>query len=110
MRRRAARSSTVLLLTLLTVALSAGGQSASAQQQSASVEEVRRTIDSLLEAAAHISESAQGVLSNAERTRTTTDLMAGKFGELSKHTSRTALWIRTQPLLNTINDLVFQSV
>lgn len=63
-------------------------QEVAAQQQSASVEAVRRTVDSLLEAASHISDSAQGVLANAERTRTTTDVMASKISELGRHTGR----------------------
>ena len=45
---------------------------------------------SLLESAAHIAESARGVLANAERTRETTDGMSKRFAELTGHTNRIA--------------------
>jgi methyl-accepting chemotaxis protein len=63
-------------------------QEAAAQQQSSGVAAVSRTMGSLLGGAADISESAKGVLANAERTRQTTDLTAQKLAELSGHTSR----------------------
>lgn len=63
-------------------------QEASATQQSSSVEEVSSTMQSLLDAAAHISESARGVLGNAERARETTEQTARKIAELSAHTNR----------------------
>jgi methyl-accepting chemotaxis protein len=63
-------------------------QEAAAQQQSAAVEEVSRTMQSLLESAKYISDSAQGVLTNAERSKETSDLTAGKIGELNAHTGR----------------------
>jgi methyl-accepting chemotaxis protein len=63
-------------------------QEAAAQQQSTGVAAVSRTMGSLLGGAVDISESAKGVLANAERTRQTTDLTAHKLAELSGHTSR----------------------
>jgi methyl-accepting chemotaxis protein len=47
-------------------------------------------MQSLLEAAGHIAESARGVLANAEQTRETTDATAAKIAELSGHTNRIA--------------------
>lgn len=63
-------------------------QESAATLQSSGVEEVSRTMQSLLESAEHITESAKGVLGNAERTRQTTDLTAAKIAELSGHTNR----------------------
>jgi methyl-accepting chemotaxis protein len=65
-------------------------QEAAAQQQSSAVEEVSRTMSSLLEAAGHISDSARGVLSNAERAKETSDLTVRRIVELNGHTSRMA--------------------
>jgi len=69
---------------------SAQAQQATATQQSAGVEEASQTMQSLLESAAHIAESARGVLANAERTRETTDGMSKRFAELTGHTNRIA--------------------
>lgn len=63
-------------------------QETAAGHQSAGVNEVGKTMDSLLAAAAHISEATQGVLAKAERTRETTDRTAEKIGELSAHAGR----------------------
>jgi len=63
-------------------------QEAAAQQQSSAVEEVSRTMQSLLEAATYISDSAQGVLTNAQRSKETSDLTASKIGELNGHAGR----------------------
>jgi methyl-accepting chemotaxis protein len=63
-------------------------QEVAAKQQSSGVTAVSQTMRSLLESAANISDSARGVLSNAERTLQTTDLTAAKIAELSGHTSR----------------------
>jgi methyl-accepting chemotaxis protein len=65
-------------------------QEAAAQQQSTAVEEISRTMVSLLEAAGHISDSARGVLSNAERSKETSDLTSKKITELNNHTNRMA--------------------
>ena len=47
-------------------------------------------MDSLLQAATHISESTAGVLSKAERTRATTGSTAERIAELSGHAGRIA--------------------
>lgn len=63
-------------------------QEAAASQQSAGIGEVSRTVDSLSDAAGHIAESAGAVLGDAERTRTTTDQMIARIGELNAHAGR----------------------
>ncbi|HEU0031986.1 MAG TPA: HAMP domain-containing methyl-accepting chemotaxis protein [Kofleriaceae bacterium] len=63
-------------------------QETAAGHQSAGVNEVGKTMESLLAAAAHISDATQGVLAKAERTRETTDRTAQKIGELSAHAGR----------------------
>ena len=63
-------------------------QEAAAQQQSVGVEEVSRTMESLLVAATHVTESTMGVLGRAERTRETTSRTTERITELSGHASR----------------------
>jgi methyl-accepting chemotaxis protein len=63
-------------------------QETAAGHQSAGVNEVGKTMETLLTAAAHISDATQGVLSKAERTRETTERTAQKIGELSSHAGR----------------------
>lgn len=63
-------------------------QEAAASQQSAGIGEVSRTVDSLSDAAGHIAESAAAVLGDAERTRTTTDQMIARIGDLNAHAGR----------------------
>jgi methyl-accepting chemotaxis protein len=63
-------------------------QEAAASVQSSGVEQVSHTLESLLQSAANIAESARGVLANAERTRETTDQTAAKIADLSGHANR----------------------
>lgn len=63
-------------------------QEQAAQQQSAGIDEVSRTMESLLAAATHVTESTMGVLSKAERTRETTGRTAERIAELSAHAGR----------------------
>ncbi len=63
-------------------------QEAAAQQQATAFDEFTHTVQSLLESATHISESAQGVLANAERAKQTSDLTAGRTAELSSQAAR----------------------
>jgi methyl-accepting chemotaxis protein len=63
-------------------------QESAATVQSSGVDHVSRTMQALLEGAANISESARGVLANAERTRETNDLTTAKIAELSGHANR----------------------
>jgi methyl-accepting chemotaxis protein len=78
-------------------------QQATATEQSAGVDEASQTMQGLLESAAHIAESARGVLANAERTKETTDGMAKRFAELSGHTNRIA------ELLDVIREIADRS-
>ena len=50
--------------------------------------EISRTMDSLSESAAHVSDAVQGVLGNAERTLHNTDDMVHRIGELTGHANR----------------------
>lgn len=59
-----------------------------ARQQSIGVEEVSRTMESLLAAATHVTESTMGVLAKAERTLETTSRTAERIGEMSAHAGR----------------------
>jgi methyl-accepting chemotaxis protein len=61
--------------------------------------EIRQTMESLFEAAAHVSESVRGVLSNAERTLETTDRMVIRIGDLTTHANRIG------EILETIRDI-----
>jgi methyl-accepting chemotaxis protein len=63
-------------------------QERGAVEQSSAVEENRRTMDSLLESARQVSETAQGVLKNAERTQNNSSLMADRIAALSAHAQR----------------------
>jgi methyl-accepting chemotaxis protein len=63
-------------------------QELTAHQQSAGVTEVARTMDSLLVAANHVTETTMGVLARAERTRETTSRVAERITEMSAHAGR----------------------
>jgi methyl-accepting chemotaxis protein len=78
-------------------------QQVTATQQSAGVDEASQTMQSLLQSATHIAESARGVLSNAERTRETTETMSRRFAELTGHTNRIA------ELLDVIREIADRS-
>jgi methyl-accepting chemotaxis protein len=74
-------------------------QEAAAASQSTAMAEIRQTMESLFEAAAHVSESVRGVLSNAERTLETTDRMVVRIGDLTNHAGRIG------EILETIRDI-----
>jgi methyl-accepting chemotaxis protein len=74
-------------------------QEAAAASQSTAMVEIRQTMESLFEAAAHVSESVRGVLSNAERTLETTDRMVIRNGDLTNHAGRIG------EILETIRDI-----
>jgi methyl-accepting chemotaxis protein len=63
-------------------------QEAASQTQSSGAEEVNRTMQSLLESATHIAESASGVFANAERAKETSAATSEKIAELSAQTAR----------------------
>jgi methyl-accepting chemotaxis protein len=67
------------------------------------MEEVRRTMMTLLDSASHIAESARGVLENAERSKDTADTTSARITELSRHTSRIA------EILEVIRDIADRS-
>src|SRR5262249_59676221 len=74
-------------------------QETAAASQSTAMVEIRQTMESLFEAAAHVSESVRGVLSNAERTLETTDRMVIRIGDLTTHAGRIG------EILETIRDI-----
>jgi methyl-accepting chemotaxis protein len=78
-------------------------QEAAAHQQSSGIEEVSRTMDSLLAAATHVSESSLGVLAKAERTRETTGRTSERIAELTTHAGRIA------EILDVIRDIADRS-
>ena len=78
-------------------------QEAAAARQSVGVEEVSRTMQSLLESASHIADSTRGVLANAERTKQTADATSTRIAELSTHTNRMG------ELLDSIRDIADRS-
>jgi methyl-accepting chemotaxis protein len=63
-------------------------QEEAATSQSAATIEISRTMDSLSSAAVHVTDTAQGVLRDAERTLQTTDAMVARIGELTGLVSR----------------------
>ena len=72
-------------------------------RQAAGIEEVGRTMQSLLDSASNIADSAHGVFDNAQRTRQTTEDMAGHVSALGGHTNRIA------ELLEVIRDIADRS-
>jgi len=101
--KRVAQTAIEIHSAAMQIHAAAQEQEAAGTEQAAAVEEVARTMQSLLEAAGHIAETSRGVLDNAERTRETTDLTAGKIAELSSHTSRIA------EILEVIRDIADRS-
>jgi len=101
--RRIAETSAQLASAAAEIYAASQEQEAAASHQSAGMEEVRSTMQSLLDAAAHISESARGVLANAERSRENTDSMASRIAELSGHTNRMT------EILDAIRDIADRS-
>jgi methyl-accepting chemotaxis protein len=101
--RRIAETSAQLASAAAEIYAASQEQEAAASHQSAGMEEVRQTMQSLLDAAAHISESARGVLANAEKSRENTDSMASRIAELSAHTNRMT------EILDAIRDIADRS-
>jgi methyl-accepting chemotaxis protein len=92
---------TSVLLAAATTQIYAASQEqeAAAASQSTAMTEIRQTMESLFEAAAHVAESVRGVLSNAERTLETTDRMVVRIGDLTNHAGRIG------EILETIRDI-----
>jgi methyl-accepting chemotaxis protein len=78
-------------------------QEESANRKVKAVTEVARTMESLLDSAQHIAQSAHGVFDNAERSRQTTDGMSAHVEKLNFHTTRIA------ELLELIRDIADRS-
>lgn len=72
-------------------------------RQAAGVEEVSRTVQSLLESASNIAEASSGVFGNAQRTCTTTEQISTHVSTLTGHTNRIA------ELLEVIRDIADRS-
>jgi len=86
---REIRGTSVDLASAATEILAASQeQESAAASQSSAMEEINRTMDSLATSAAHVSDSVQGVVANAEQTLTTTDRMVARITELSGHANR----------------------
>ncbi|HEY5959339.1 MAG TPA: methyl-accepting chemotaxis protein [Polyangiaceae bacterium] len=86
---REIRGTSVDLASAATEILAASQeQESAAASQSSAMEEINRTMDSLSASAAHVSDSVQGVLANAEQTLGTTDHMVARITELSGHANR----------------------
>src|SRR5262249_27843555 len=83
-----ARSASQLAGAATEMYAAAQEQEHTAHLQSVGIEEVSRTMESLLVAATHVTESTTGVLTKAERTRETTTRTAERITELSAHASR----------------------
>jgi methyl-accepting chemotaxis protein len=82
---------------------SAQHQESASTQQATGVEEVSRTVQSLLDSASHIADSARGVLTNAEQTKKTTEVTSERVGSLGNHTNRIA------EVLEVIRDIADRS-
>lgn len=86
---REIRGTSVDLASAATEILAASQEQESATaSQSSAMEEINRTMDSLAASAAHVSDSVQGVVANAEQTLSTTDRMVSRITELSAHANR----------------------
>jgi methyl-accepting chemotaxis protein len=86
---REIRGTSVDLASAATEILAASQeQESAAASQSSAMEEINRTMESLAASAAHVSDSVQGVVANAEQTLTTTDRMVARITELSTHANR----------------------
>lgn len=72
-------------------------------RQSVAVEDAGRSVEALSRSAAHIAESARGVLRDAERTGETNQLMARKAVELNSHAGR------IEEILEVIRDIADRS-
>ncbi len=81
-------------------------QQRGASQQTAAVEETRKTINSLMEAAQEIATRADGVFANAESTLNNNRLIASKITELSEHTKRIAEILEVIKEIATKSDLL----
>jgi methyl-accepting chemotaxis protein len=78
-------------------------QEGASNQQASGVEEVSRTMQSLLDSASHVASSTKGVLTAAERTKQTTEATSKRVGGLSDHTNRIA------EVLEVIRDIADRS-
>jgi methyl-accepting chemotaxis protein len=78
-------------------------QQGAATRQSEGVDAVRRTMESLLQSASHIADSARGVLKNAELSRETTEATSSRIGELNRHANRMT------EMLDVIRDIADRS-
>jgi methyl-accepting chemotaxis protein len=86
---REIRGTSVDLASAATEILAASQeQESAAASQSSAMEEINRTMESLAASAAHVSDSVQGVVANAEQTLSTTDKMVARITELSGHANR----------------------
>jgi methyl-accepting chemotaxis protein len=86
---REIRGTSVDLASAATEILAASQeQESAAASQSSAMEEINRTMESLAASAAHVSDSVQGVVANAEQTLSTTDRMVSRITELSAHANR----------------------
>ncbi|HXU74582.1 MAG TPA: methyl-accepting chemotaxis protein [Polyangia bacterium] len=78
-------------------------QEGASNQQASGVEEVSRTMQSLLDSASHVANSTKGVLTAAERTKQTTDATSKRVAGLGDHTNRIA------EVLEVIRDIADRS-
>jgi methyl-accepting chemotaxis protein len=97
--RQIHEASVLLAAAAAEIYASSQEQEAAAASQSTAMTEIRQTMESLFEAAAHVAESVRGVLSNAERTLETTDRMVVRIGDLTNHAGRIG------EILETIRDI-----
>jgi methyl-accepting chemotaxis protein len=103
MVRQIAETSVQLGSAAAEIYAAAQQQEAASTQQAGGVEEVGRTLQSLLDSASHIADATQGVLSAAERTKLTTDATSERVAGLGNHTNRIA------EVLEVIRDIADRS-
>ncbi|MEK7705602.1 MAG: methyl-accepting chemotaxis protein [Myxococcota bacterium] len=78
-------------------------QERGATEQSSSVEETRRTMESLLDSGRQITKTSQAVLQNAERAQQNSQVVAERIAALSTHTHRIT------EILDVIKDIANKS-
>jgi methyl-accepting chemotaxis protein len=103
MVRQIAETSVQLGSAAAEIYAAAQQQEAASTQQAGGVEEVSRTVQSLLDSASNIAESTRGVLGAAERTKQTTDATSDRVAGLGNHTNRIA------EVLEVIRDIADRS-
>ncbi len=81
-------------------------QERGATEQSSAVEETQRTMETLLQSARQIAKASQGVLENAELTKSNNQLISERISQLSSHMQRIAEILEVIKVIANKSDLL----